>query len=160
MVIDIIDYKEEQYAELTDAQLLEIRDAQQRKNARILKMYEEMRALRQKAVDNGMLYSRAYGLTLVEVQENCDLDIMRIKEELVFYLQYASRPEDTSSSGYDVDYSLSTTERFHQLKDYYMDAYSDAQVRYEEFTKDKIAKTYLCETYSALLDYFWTLANE
>ncbi len=159
MHVDTIDYKQEQYAELSDAQILEIRDAQRKKNDRVAKMYEELRKLRQKAVDNGTLYSRAYDLEKVEVQEDCDSDILRIKEDLIFYLQYASRHENTETNGYPLDYSLSVEERFVVVRDYYLDAYSDPKERLAEFEKDKIARTFLCETYAAMLDYLWSLAN-
>ena len=158
MVIDIIDYKEGQYAELTDAQILEIRDAQRKKNERIGKLYEEMRALRQKAVDNGMRYSRSYELEHVQLQEDCDADIARIKDDLLFYLQYASRVEDVQDNGYPLDYSLSLSDRVVVVKEYYQETYSDAKARFEAFEKDKIAMTYLCDTYASLLDYFWSLA--
>ena len=159
MVIDIIDYKEEQYAELTDSQILEIRDAQRKKNERIGKMYDEMRALRQKAVNNGMRYSRAFELEYVQLQEDCDADIWRIKEDLMFYLLYASRLEDVQGSEYPLDYSLPVEERCNAVKGYYLDMYSDAQERFQAFQKDKIARTYLCDTYASLLDYFWLQAN-
>lgn len=159
MTIDIIDYKEEQYAELSDAQILEIRDAQKKKNARILKMYEQMRALERKAVDNGMLYSSSFSLQLQDVQDSCEIEVMQIRDELIFYLQFASRLEPSTESGYPLDYSLTLDERYLVLRDYYLDMYSDPSERYEEFQKDKVAKTYLCERYSVLLDYLWSLAN-
>ncbi len=158
MVIDIIEYRQEQYAELTDSQILEIRDAQRKKNERIGKMYDEMRALQQKAVNNGMRYSRSFELEYVQVQENCDADILRIKEDLMFYLQYASRLEGVQDSGYPLDYSLTVEARCDAVKAYYLDEYSDARERLEEFQKDKVARTYLCDTYASLLDYFWALA--
>lgn len=158
MVIDIIDYREEQYAELSDAQLLEIRDAQQKKNARIMKMYEDMRKLKQRAVDNGTYYSRSYVHENIQLQEDCDGDILQIKEELVFYLQYTSRLESVPGLGYTLDYSLSTVERYHQVRTYYEEAYSDPKDAYEAFKEDKIARTYLCDTYAALADYLWALA--
>ena len=81
-----------------------------------------------------------------------------MKYELEFYLQYASRLESVPGLGYTLDYSLSVEERFRQVRDYYVELYTDPKDSYQAFTEDRIAKTYLCETYSALADYLWALA--
>ena len=123
-----------------------------------MKMYEDLRKLKQKVLDNGTYYSRSYGHQVVAIEEDCEGEVMQMKYELEFYLQYASRLESVPGLGYTLDYSLSVEERFRQVRDYYVELYTDPKDSYQAFTEDRIAKTYLCETYSALADYLWALA--
>ena len=63
-----------------------------------------------------------------------------------------SYDEIIENSPYPVDYSLSEAERFVVVKGYYMDAYDDAQERYDHFKRDSVAKAYLGELYPTLHD--------
>ena len=88
-------------------------------------------------------------------------EIETLREGLLMYLHYTVKPkeEEVISTPYDVDYSLSVTERYYQVKEYYESDYEDAQNRFEAFQNDEVAEKYLGELYYTLYDYFYIQAN-
>jgi hypothetical protein len=58
MVIDIISYSDEQFAAMTDEQLLEVQSAQMKKNRLMAALEEDLRKEKYRLIDNGTyLYS-------------------------------------------------------------------------------------------------------
>ena len=153
MIIDIIHYTDEQYAALTEEQLLEIKSAQLKKDTLIRKLEKDKALFRQKLVENGIYLSNAYFLECLRMDEECEAQITALRESLLFYLRFAVRSNSTSI--YPIDYSLSMEERYHSVKQYYLDAYPDASECFNAFKKDNTAKTYLGEFYATLYDYFY-----
>ena len=160
MTIDIISYTDEQYAELNDEQLLEVRSAQLKKNKLIESMEKNLQKEKERLVKNGIFTSNIWGMLQEKFAAKLETEITMLREALLFYLRFSSRPktEEEENAPYVVDYSLSYEDRLAIVKTYYEATYTNALERYSEFKADSVAKPYLGELYSPLHDYFYTQA--
>ena len=152
MVIDIINYTDEQFAVMSEEQLLEIKSAQLKKNNLEKKLLKDKAAFRRKLVENGTFLSEAYVLECARLDADCEEQVTAVREALLFYLRFSSR--SSSASKYPIDYSLPMETRFYNVRDYYLAAYTDDVERLAAFKEDNVAKTYLGEYYAPLHDYF------
>ena len=163
MIIDVISYTNEQFASLTSEQILEVRSVQVRVNELRAKKEAVKENMKFQLSENGV--SRSSMATKSAEAEILLIDqkIENLREGLLFYLQYASRPSDgNGSSGgnsgavapYLVDYSLSYEERFFIVRDYYEATYTDAYERFQKYCEDEVALVYLGEYHSSLYDWF------
>lgn len=162
MKIDIITYTDAQYAKLSEEQLLEVQEAQIKKNNLDRKLAQEMAEEKNRLLKRGIFLSKIWELYCEKLQAQYAAEVEALRESLLFYLRFSSRP-DSSTEGnvpYLVDYSLEMTERFNTVRDYYLETYTDAVVRYEEFLKDSVAPVYLGELYAPLHDLFGYLAQQ
>ena len=158
MEIDIIAYTDAQYASLTAEQLLEVRAAQIKKNKLTAKLEEDIRKAEENLVDNGTYLSSMRTAIVNELQEEYDTEVEILREGLLFFLRFSSRP-DASGAPYTVDYSLPVEDRFAIVKTYYETNYSDGNERFAAFQQDTVAVQYLGELYAPLYDYFLDGAN-
>jgi hypothetical protein len=158
MEIDIINYTDEQYAVLSEEQLLEVKSAQTKKNTLLKKLEEDKQAFRCKLIENGTFLSSTYQLQCEKLTADCEEQITAIRDALLFYLRFSVRSSGVSP--YPIDYSLPLDQRFYDVRDYYMETYSDPSERHTALKKDEIAKMYLGEYYIVLVDFFGALANE
>ena len=163
MKIDIISYTAEQYATLTAEQLQEVRSAQLKKDTLHKKYLNDLDKEKYKLTKNGMLLSTVW----IEIQQKLYSDYQKaldnLREGLLFYLHYSSKPsspEEAVDAPYTVDYALTEVERTRIVKEYYLEAYSDAMERFSAFKEDKIAPKYLGELYASLYDYFLFQSQE
>jgi len=155
MTIDIIDFTETQYALLTKEQLLEVQQAQQKKNRLQHSLEEKLLKERNRLVNNGIYFSETYSYIEMKLIEDCEREIELIRDGLLFYLRYATRlDDDIISSPYMVDYSLDYQERYTLVRTYYEQAYTDKAKLFAAFQLDKVAPRYLGELYKPLYDYF------
>ena len=156
MTIDIITYTDAQFAALTEEQLREVKSAQQKKNKLLVELEERVEREKYKLVKNGVYLSEMWPLIEEKLRAKYDAEVEALREALLFYLRFASKPSDSDAQNapYTVDYSLTETERFTIVKDYYEEAYSDGVERFEAFKADTVAKQYLGELYAPLYDYF------
>lgn len=158
MTIDIIAFTDLQFACLTTEQLLEIKEAQRRKNDLTLKCEEELLQEKNKLVRNGIFQSARYALLEEKIRAKYQTKIDLVRDGLLFYLRYTVRFDIGGDSDfvapYEVDYSLNYEERLMIVKPYYEETYTDAQERFDEFCKDTVAPQYLGELYKPLYDYF------
>ncbi len=159
MDIDIISYTSEQYAKLSDAQLLEVQSAQMKKNRLFRKLNQAKQDEKNRLVENNTFLSELWNLYCARLQEEYEQEVEAIRDGLLFYLQYSVRSEEASSSPYTVNYALTMEERLAIVKSYYELNYKDPAERLEAFKADKIAVGYLGEYYAPLHDHFWTLAQ-
>ncbi len=163
MIIDIINYTEEQYAALSAEKLQEIREAQLKKNKLLQSLAERLAAEKARLVDRGIFRSSIWTKRETELTAACNAEIEVVREALLFYLRYAGTEsgsgEDKVPSGvpYTVDYSLNEEERLLIVKEYYLNAYSNGQARFDAFEADAFARSYLGELYAPLWHYFQDL---
>jgi hypothetical protein len=153
MVIDIINYTDEQFAALSPEQILEVKTAQTKKNALTKKLAEEKQEFRRKLVENGTFLSQIWALECARLDAEYEEEVTSIREALLFYLRFSTK--GTTSSKYPVDYSLPMETRFYNVRDYYEATYTDPLERYQAFKADEVAKVYLGEYYAPLHDYFY-----
>ncbi len=156
MEINIISYTDAQFAALTEEQLLQVKNAQLKKNRLEAAMEEELQKEKERLLNNGIFLSSIWYSVQERLQEIYDQEIANIREALLFYLRFATKPDGSQAeeAPYKVDYSLSDTDRFEIVRDYYMDTYTDPQMRFDKFREDSIAAKYLGELYAPLYDYF------
>ncbi len=166
MVIDIIDYTEEQFAAMAPAKISRIQAAQVKKNKLLRKLEEDIEGVRKKLVNNGTHASIILQKKREALTARCNTEIEEIRLALLFYLRYASGANDgeeekiPSGVPYKVDFSLSEEERMEEVKAYYMGAYANSYLRLDKYAADEFAKSYLGETYAPLYHYFESLLPE
>ena len=153
MEIDIISYSPSQYAVLTSEQLLQIKEAQVKKNNLLRKLEERLQQEKDRLVENGMVHSSIWTALEEKLRAECETEVAWIRETLLFYLRY-SVANGVADAPYTVDFSLTHLQRLDIVKTYYMNAYSDPIERFNAYKKDSVAMKYLEEYYSALYDYF------
>lgn len=153
MEIDIITYTSAQFSALTDEQLLQVKEAQIKKNELLRALDERLQNEKEKLVENGMIHSGIWAKLEQKLREECENEVAWIRETLLFYLSY-SGAEEIMQAPYTVDFSLSDSERLNIVKTYYNETYSDPQERLTAYKKDEVAMKYLGEYYAWLYDYF------
>jgi len=158
MTIDIISYTDEQFAKLTQEQILEVRSAQLKKNTLTKQLQDKLNAERHRFAKNGMLLSSAWESFSENLTAEYEGKITQIRDALLFYLQFTMRPEEESSP-YPLDYSLSMEDRYYAVRDYYLATYSSAKERFNKFEEDDNAQSYLGEYYGVLHNYFKNIAE-
>lgn len=152
MVIDIITYTDEQFAYLSTEQIMEVKTAQLKKNALLKKKTQLCKEEAFRLQRNGMYSTPIYKKYCDSVEAEYAEKIEEIRNALLFYLQYTSRPDDTEEqeAPYIVNYALSTSERLEIVRNYYDSTYTDPVERFNAFVQDEVAKVYLSEFYSPL----------
>ena len=160
MTIDVISFTDTQFATLNAEQLLEVKEAQLKKNELIAARDEALQKEKQRLVGNGVFHSDRYTLLKNKIMAEYQAKIDLVREGLLFYLQYSMRPEESTTpevetdAPYKVDYSLSYEERLMIVKNYYESTYSTEKEQFAAFKKDTVAPQYLGELYAPLYDYF------
>ena len=153
MDIDIISYTPAQFSLLTDEQLLQVKEAQVKKNELLRGLEERLQKEKERLVENCMLHAGIWAKLEEKLRAECDDEVAWVRDTLLFYLRY-SGAESMLNAPYEVDFSLSETERLNIVKTYYLETYSDPLERLTAYEKDEVAMKYLGEMYSALYDYF------
>ena len=156
MTIDIITYTDEQYANLTDDQILEVRSAQLKKNALEKKLAEKLNAERHRFIKNGTLLSKNWGKYVDSLKAECQAKIDEIRDGLLFFLRFTI-PFNAENVPYPLDHTLSPEERYMVVRDYYIEKYSDASERVKVYEEDKVAMAYLGEMFIVLRAYLRSL---
>lgn len=154
MTIDIISYTDAQMAALSNEQLMEVRQAQEKKERMYEELQEELRAADAQSIDKGVFDSALRRMKREKLETDYEKEVERLRDGLLFFLRYSYRP-GSSSVGYEVDYSLSDAERVEIVKNYYDTEYTDALERLAAFEEDTVAKQYLGEYYAPLYYYFY-----
>ena len=153
MTIDIISFTDEQFAQLSEEQILEIENAQLEKNRLTQKLEEEKRTERFRLLKAGVFRSPVWEKICAELDGNYQQEVENIRDGLLFYLRFACRP-DSGDAPYPVDYSLTYEERLAAVKGYYEQTYPDAKERFAAFAQDQTAKNYLGEFYASLYELY------
>ena len=159
MEIDIISYTDEQFAALTEEQLLEVENVQMKKNRLTEKLAEEKRKEKFRLLEAGVFRSGIWEGICEALDESYDREVEWLRDGLLFYLRSASRPPEETSAPYEVDYSLSYEERLSIVRSYYDTEYADAGEKFLAFRKDKLALNYLGELYAPLYELYASQAG-
>ena len=158
MTIDIITFTDTQFAMLSAEQLLEVKEAQQKKNELTAECEKKLQDAKHRLVKNGLYHSQRYTLLKAKIEAEYQAEIDLLRDGLLFYLRYSMRPEATVTpeveAPYTVDYSLSDEERLAIVKTYYETTYATQEEQFAAFKQDTIAPQYLGELYAPLYDYF------
>ncbi|MBR2341819.1 MAG: hypothetical protein IKA72_05375 [Clostridia bacterium] len=162
MKIDIISYTQEQFAALTETQLQEIRLVQAEKDELTAKLEKAKEKEYFRFLKSGTSRSMLYEQACERLDADYQTEVERLRNSLIFYLQYTCRGNDTSvdDAPYIVNYALSYEQRYVIVRDYYMTAYTDGAERFEAFRLDTIARNYLGEYYATLSDYLRAYAED
>ncbi len=158
MTIDIISYTDEQFASLSEEQLLEVKTAQQKKDKLSVALEEDKEAEKHRLLKNGVFLSGVWAAYCAKLEAAYEREVEGIREALLFYLRFSSRPSNEVTEGeshpYEVNYAYTIEERLTIVKTYYETAYDSARDRFAAFAEDKVAPVYLGEAYKPLYDYF------
>ncbi|MBQ9728447.1 MAG: hypothetical protein IJV85_02510 [Clostridia bacterium] len=155
MTIDIIDYADEQFAALSEEQVMEVRSAQTKKNKLELALQNKLKKEKNRLIENGIFLSEIWAQIQQKLQTEHEAEINHLREALLFYLRFTkSNSQQAQQAPYTVDYSLSYEERYYIVRDYYEETYSDPIERVRVLREDEVAAQYLGEFYKTLYDYF------
>lgn len=151
MTVDIISFTSEQYARLSEEQLLQVRSAQAKKNRLDNELAAAKEAEKYRLIKNGVFLSEIWERYCAKLQREYEQELESLRQGLLFYLQYSKG--SAADVPYEVDYDSTVAERFEVVKTYYETAYADGTERFEAFKADEFAVGYLGEGYAALYDY-------
>ena len=159
MTIDIIDLTDEKYDELTEVQMVMVREAQRKKDAVLADAAQRKDAYYARLVENGTAHNTFYALTAARVDGEAEEEIEAIKEDLLYQLESEALGDEGNENGpyrypENPNYNLSSSQRFLAVREYYMQTYPDPEARLEAFYQDILAREYLGAFYLTLYDLF------
>ena len=162
MTIDIIDFTAEQFAFLSEEQILQIKYAQGDKDKLTADYDRKKKMAFYEIIEKGMGRSKLYEETCKTLDEEYNRKVERIRNGLVFYLQYSVRGNDSlaENAPYLVNFGWPYEERYLIVREYYMTTYSDPVERFEAFRLDIFAGNYLGEYYGILNSYLRAYAED
>ncbi len=157
MTIDIIDLTDPQYSQLNAVQLSMVRAAQGKKDKILAGAQTEKDQLFRKMAANGIASSSAYSYAVQEIDEKAQSDVDVIKQDLLYQIAYENWQWEGNESGpyrypQNPNYNLTPSQRFLEVRTYYMSVTSDPDARLRAFAGDTLAKSYLGEFYVTLYD--------
>jgi len=162
MTFDIIDITVEELAKLTDIQMQLLRTAQKKKNELRRNTEKDFEIFKKIVYTNGMKHSSLLQQKRAELEAEFSLQTAVLVEQLEYAMTlnapYPDRGEGDENVGYIVDYSLSYTDRYIIVRDYYL-AIADPAERMALYTADEVAKKYLGSYYSTLYDVLYTYSQ-
>ena len=155
MEFDVIEVTEEQLKKFTAVQMQLLRTAQKNKNALKVKYAQELELFQKLVLTDGMKNSSLYEGKRAELAAEYEREVGIIVEQLNYSIEQNGLFNDGNggdqSVGYIVDYSLSYTERYIIVRDYYL-SIPDPAERMSLYANDSVAKKYLQSYYSTLYD--------
>ena len=97
MKIDIISYTDAQFAELSEEQILQVQQAQLKKERLDIRLEEEILKEKHRLIENGIFLSPIWELYKAKKQEEHDLEVETLREALLFHLQFSAKPSGEST---------------------------------------------------------------
>ena len=162
MVFDIIDLTEEELKKLTNVQMQLLRTAQKKKNELARKSGQDLEMFIRLAHTNGMRDSSLIEHKRAELDEGLAYEIGIIAEQLKYSIRLNEPLPDggggDEDAGYIVDYTLSYTDRYNIVRDYYLAIENPAE-RMALYTADDTATRYLGSYYSTLYNVLYTYSQ-
>lgn len=162
MEFDIIDLTEEEIAALSTVQMQLLRTAQKKKNELARKAEQDLALFKKFVYTNGMKDSSLLAQKREELQKNLAYETELLAEQLNYSIKLneplPDKGDGDESAGYIVDYSLSYTDRYNIVRDYYL-AIPDPAERMALYTADETAKKYLSSYYSTLYNVLYTYSQ-
>ena len=163
MLFNVIDIPKDELDSLSVAQMKLLRAAQRKKDEIVLKAREEREKFRLKVLTDGMKYSSLlYDMTEIidkEMNRKCAI----LADDLIYAMSVCVKNDKDESgngggsyeTGYLVDYSLSYSERYVIVRDYYLQ-FTDVNERMAKYSADEVAKKYLGSYYGTLYNILAT----
>ena len=159
MEFDILHLTEEELAKFTAVQMQLLRTAQKKKNELKYKMEQDLELYKRVVLTDGMRDSSLIDSKREELEKDFNYQVGILAEQLEYSLElnepYPDRGEGDESVGYIVDYSLSYTDRYIIVRDYYL-SIQDPTERMALYIADDTAKKYLGSYYGSLYDVLMT----
>ena len=157
MQIDIIDLTDPCYSALSPVQLALVRAAQEKKNKLAASAEEKRQKFIDKLVLNHFSHSLVYKLQQSVFEKQFEEDVDAIRENLLYELAYKTNGSEGNEFGpysypENPDYSLTYSQRFVLVRQYYIDLTRDAEARLAAYAGDSLARTYLGEFYQTLYE--------
>lgn len=157
MVIDIVDLSDEQYQGLNPVQLAMVRAAQTKKDKILAEAEEEKRKVRLILIANNVARSSMRTRRETEIEEEAARQVNVVKEDLNYQLAYEAIGSEGNEQGpyrypENPNYNLTYSQRFLEVRSYYMGVTSNAEARLQAYQMDTLARTYLGEFYQTLYD--------
>ncbi len=161
MKFDIIEVTDEYFANLTNMQRQLLRSAQKKKDELTGKAKKEIALYKKFLYTNGVEHSSLLEQKTKEIQDELTYEVEVIREQLLYSLELNEPfPDGTEdeSVGYLVDYSLTYTDRYIIVRDYYLSIQDPAQ-RMSLYSADDVARRYLDKYYSSLYNVLYTYSQ-
>ena len=157
MEIDIIDLSDPCYSSLSPVQLALVRAAQVKKNKIVASMAEKKQKFIDKLVSNHFTRSLFFSVQQNVFDEEIERDVDMLREELLYELAYKTNGNEGNEFGpysypENPDYSLTDSQRFIVVRQYYMDLTNDPEARLAAYAGDSLARVYLGKYYQTLYD--------
>jgi len=159
---DIINLTQEEISKLTTIQMQLLRAAQKNKNELRHKLEQDLAMFKKLVLTDGMRDSSLSEQKRAELEAEFNYKVGIIAEQLDYSLAlnepYPDRGDEGEETGYIVDYTLSYTDRYIIVRDYYL-AIEDPAERMALYTADETAKKYLGSYYSTLYNVLYTYSQ-
>lgn len=162
MTFDIIELEEGELEGFSTIQVQLLRTAQKKKNELLHKMESELELFKSLFLGNGMINSTLYEQKKEELEAEFEYQVEILREQLLYSLEinepYPEGDEDREMVGYIVDYTLSYTDRYAIVREYYL-SIDDPALRMKLYTDDDVAKRYLGSYYSVLYSVLYNYSR-
>lgn len=162
MTFDIIELEEGELESFSAVQVQLLRTAQKKKNELAHKLESDLQLFKELILGNGMVNSTLYEQKKEELKTEFEYQVGILKEQLLYSLEinepYPDGDDDQEMVGYIVDYTLSYTDRYAIVREYYL-AIDDPALRMKLYADDDVAKRYLSSYYSVLYNVLYNYSR-
>lgn len=157
MVIDIVDMSDEAYQNLSPVQLAMVRAAQAKKNDIEAERDNEKQEMFLLLLAQGVARSSMLQSRYEEIDKAAEEKVSVVREDLNHQLAYESIGSEGNENGpyrypENPNYSLSNSQRFLVVRQYYMGVTTNAEARLQAYAMDTLARSYLGEFYQTLYE--------
>ena len=155
MTIDIVDLTSPDYANLSPVQLSMVRAAQAKKDKLVKESNEKKNNIKFFLIANNVARGTPLRDAIAEIESEKQKEIEAIKSDLDYQLAYESLGSSGNENGpyrypQNPNYTLTYSERFLVVRNYYMEQTSDPNARLKAYGMDTLAKSYLGQFYQTL----------
>ena len=162
MEFNIIVVTDEYYKSLTNVQRQLLRTAQKKKNELEHKAEKDIALYRRYLYTNGVQQSSLLEQKTKEIYDELNYELEVIREQLLYSIDLndplPGEGDGSEDAGYLVDYTLSYTERYVIVRDYYL-SIPDPSERMALYLADDVAKKYLDKYYTSLYNVLLTYSQ-
>lgn len=161
MEFNIIEVTDAYYSNLTNLQRQLLRTAQKKKDELEHKAEKDIALFRRYIITNGVHNSTLLKQKTKEIYDELEYELSIIREQLLYSIDLNEPfPDDSDyeNVGYLVDYSLSYTDRYVIVREYYL-SISDPAERLSLYLADDVAKKYLDKYYTSLYNVLLTYSQ-
>ena len=164
MKFNIIDITNEELEKLTVAQMKMLRTAQQKKNELYHNAAKDLEMFKRIVMSAGMRESTLLEDKKTEIYDEVEYKCAIIADNLLYNMSLNEPTHGGNigggdeGAGYIVDYSLSYSERYIIVRDYYL-AIQDPNERMARYAADEVEKKYLGTYYQTLYNVLYSYSK-